>query len=376
MKVLLLAENWPPRVGGIENYLTNIATHLKEAVDVVAPSARASFEKARVMRQRFFWPLIKPAWLPLFIWLYRKAKKEKYDVVLCGKALFEGLVGYYLKKRLGIPYIVFTYAMEIEVWASEHGEWEKLAKVLEAADRVVYINEVTKQSLLDLEVEESQLVKICPGVGEVFFKKVDEGRLRRVLRQHNVERPYIIAVGRLVERKGFDVLIEAFSELDQTKFGEVDLAIVGEGKEREELEKLASHLFVEESVKFLGEVKDEDLPALYQGAQLLALTPRQIEGDMEGFGIVYLEAAASGLPAVATDTGGVKEAVKAGHTGLVVPPEDPAAVRAVLERLLSDDKLRQRLGRQARARAKEEFAWAKRIRLVKEMIDKVVTRPL
>lgn len=372
MKALLLAENWPPRVGGIENYLTNIVIHLKGEVDVIAPPARAFSFPARVIRKRFFWPVVRPAWLPLFIWLYRRARKEKYDVVLCGKALFEGLVGYYLKKRLGIPYVIFTYAMEVEEWSQEASERKKLVKVLTNADRVVHINEVTKRTLLELGVREEQLVKIWPGVDERFWRKVNEKDLGRVLQIYNVKRPYILTVARLIARKGIDVLIEAFSRLDQTKFGDVNLVIVGEGEEEKELKKLAGHLFVEENVKFLGLVPDEHLPALYQGARLFALTPRRLEEDMEGFGIVYLEAAAAGKPAVATDTGGVKEAVKAGYTGLVVPPEEPAAVRAVLERLLSDDKLRQRLGRQARARAKEEFAWPKRIAQAQEMLTKLV----
>lgn len=364
MKALLLAENWPPRVGGIENYLTNIERYLPPgSVETVTPD-----------KKRFFWPLIKPAWLPLFFFLYCRAKKEKYDVVLCGKALFEGLAGYYLKKRLGIPYIVFTYAMEVEEWSSEPRELKKLIRVLTNADRVVYINDITKESLLKLGVEKKRLVKIWPGVDERFLHKVDEGDLTRVLGMHNVKRPYVLTVARLIARKGIDVLIEAFSGLDQTRFGDVDLVIVGEGEEEEELKKLAGHLFVEESVKFLGPVPDEDLPALYQGAQLFALTPRRFEDDMEGFGIVYLEAAAAGKPAVATDTGGVKEAVREGHTGLVVPPEEPAAVRAVLERLLSDDKLCKRLGQQAQERAKEEFVWPKRIAEVEEMISSVVKK--
>ena len=295
-------------------------------------------------------------------------------MVLCGKALFEGLAGYYLKRRLGIPYVVFTYAMEVEEWSSYSSERKKLVKVLTNADRVVYINDITKKSLLKLGVAEKQLVKIWPGVDERFLSKIDEENLNRVLRTYNVKRPYVLTVARLIARKGIDVLIEAFSGLDQTKFGDVDLVIVGEGEEEEELKKLAGHLFVEESVKFLGPAPDEDLPALYQGAQLFALTPRRFKDDMEGFGIVYLEAAACGLPAVATDTGGGKEAVREGHTGLVVPPEEPAAVRLVLERLLSDDKLRQRLGRQAQVRAEEEFAWPKRIALVEEMINSVVKK--
>ncbi len=378
MKVLLLAENWPPRVGGIENYLTNIARHLEGVeVTVVAPKARGHNQatglkdRGGVFRKRFFWPLVRPAWLPLFVWLHWRAKKEKYDAVLCGKALFEGLAGYYLKKRLGIPYVVFTYAMEVEKWSRTPRERKKLIKVLKAADRVVYINEVTKQSLRRLGVKKGQLLKLWPGVAARFLREVTEEEVSSVLDKYGLSRPYLFTLARLEKRKGMDLLLEAFSRLDQARFGHVSLVVAGEGSEKEQLDSQAGYLFLGDSVKFLGAVPDEDLPALYAAAELFALTPREAQGELEGFGIVYLEAAACGTPALGTDTGGVPEAVRDGHTGLVVPPEDAVVSQKVLTRLLSDKKLREKLGQQARQRAWREFAWPARVKKLKQALEAV-----
>ncbi len=254
MKVLLLTENWSGR-GGIQNYLQSIATYLPaNGVEVIEPSQR-----------RFFWPIIRPKWLPLFIKLYEKVKRAKvssepYQVLFCGKALFEGLLGYYLKKYLGLPYVVFTYAMEIDTWLAARGTRRKLARVIKGADRVVYINDRTKQQLLALGAMEQQVVKIWPGIGEEWFRP--EGVRNSKGKVPDTLTPYILAVGRLVPRKGFDVLIEAFAALDQVKHGDVQLVIVGDGPERAALEKFAERHWVNPRVHFLGAVSDEELRSL------------------------------------------------------------------------------------------------------------------
>lgn len=373
MKILLLAENWPPRVGGIENYLTHMAQGLpKESVQVIAPISPqplSSLEERGVQRKRFFWPINRPAWLPLFISIYRQAKRAKYDAVLCGKALFEGLVGYYLKKHLGIPYVVCTYAMEIETWAKHGGQKRKLMRVLKNADRVVYINEVTKQSLLNLGVTEKQLVKIWPGVDDAYFAKPTEEQSAQVLKKYAVKKPYILCVSRLIKRKGIDVLIEAFAALDQIKHTSVQLVIVGDGPERQALQELVERNMMNKSISFLGQVPDADLPALYASAEFFALTPRPLDGDFEGFGIVYLEAAAAGLPVIAAKTGGASEAVVHKETGLVVQPDSVPAVKEALEYLLTKSDEPKRLGDQGRKRAWDQFRWSKRSLLVKGLFD-------
>jgi phosphatidylinositol alpha-1,6-mannosyltransferase len=375
MRVLMLAENWPPRVGGIENYLSAIAEHLpKGSVTVVAPTSSYKQEAIpyTLIRSRFFWPLIKPAWLPLFIKLWRQLKKEPVDIVLCGKGLFEGLIGYYLKRHLGIPYIVFTYAMEIETWA-DGGQRRRLIRVLTHADRVAYINDTTKNTLKDLGVTDQQLVKIWPGAHDRFFEDIAEEQVTNVLAHYQVQQPYILSVARLIPRKGLDTLIEGFSQLDQLRFGTYQLVIVGNGPEAAALRELAERSMISPRVKVLTEVSDDDLPALYRGADVFALTPRVLPGDFEGFGIVYLEAAAQGIPAIATHTGGAGEAVVHKETGLVIQPDAPSAVQEALKHLLDNEGLRRELGAKAKQRAYDQFRWRKRILLVKGTIDAVVS---
>ena len=404
MKVLLIAENWPPRVGGIENYLTGIVAHLPaSSTTVIAPElfsspaapreARHSGDKGRLggvvknstppsplikgvitIRKRFFWPWLKPAWLPLYLSIKKLVGKNRPDVVFCGKALFEGLVGLWLKQKFGIPYVIFTYAMEIEVWAKT--ERAKLEKVLKHADRVVYVNEVTKKSLVDLGVTEKQLVKIWPGTNDDWLKPVLNGQ--EVLSKYGITGPYVFTLTRLIKRKGVDVALEAFASIyryiDAPGYMDVCFVVAGSGPELENLQTRARELGLDGRVKFLGHVPDEDLPALYSNAKVFALTPRRDAEDIEGFGIVYLEAAACGVPAIGTLVGGIPEAVIDNQTGILVQPDNPKAIAEALTLLLKDENKRKALGEAAKKRAYDEFRWSKRILLVKGMIDAILTR--
>ncbi len=377
MKALLLTEYWPPQIGGIQNYLTQMAGHLSPgSIDVVAPLPGKNRTEVvygagigKVYRARWLWPVIKPAWYPLWRQLLSITRDTHYDLTLCGKGLVDGLLGYYLKQKRGIPYVVFTYAMEINTWCATRRNKKKLIKVLTNADRVVYINDITKGQLLALGVQEKQLVKIWPGIDDRYFNPTPAVDIEEV---YGLSEPYILCVARLVARKGIDTLIEAFSEIEQTRFGNVHLAIVGEGPEREELERLADQVFVKNSVHFLGAVPDMHLPTLYSNARVFALTPRSVDGDIEGFGMVYIEAAASGVPAIGTQTGGVPEAVVHNQTGLLVQPDSPAEVANALSLLLANPSLRQTLGTQGQRRAFNQFRWPKRALLVKGMIDAIV----
>jgi len=372
-RIVVLSEHHLADPGGIENYVRNLATALSHAghdVTIVTPR-RLTDGKLAVIRKRFFWPLIKPAWLPLFVFLWKKAKRGEIDVLVCGKGLFEGLVGYYLHTYLQLPYIVCTYAMEIEVWAGRAHTRRKLVRVLREARAVLYINETTKQELLRLGAGDDRLIKLLPGVCEDFLRSPTQAEVDRVLDRYGVRSPYVVSVGRLIARKGFDDLILAFSQLDQTKFAEVTLVIVGRGPLRVRLRDLVEREWIGKSILFLEDVPDTDLPALYKGAEFFALTPKRIGRDVEGFGIVYLEAAAQGKPALATQTGGVPGAVVPGATGLLMKEQNIRDIRTGLERLLTDSVLRSRLGRQARERVLTEFRWKHRVTPLLKLLDSI-----
>ena len=163
------------------------------------------------------------------------------------------------------------------------------------------------------------------------------------------DRPLVLGLSRLVPRKGFDVVIDACATLEG-----VQLAIGGAGRDRKRLERHARG-----GVQFLGRVPDADLAALYASADVFAMCCRERWGGLEaeGFGIVFLEAAACGVPAVAGRSGGSHEAVADGETGFVVAPKDLAAVRTAIDRLVADPDRRAQMGAAARRRAETQFSY-------------------
>ena len=375
MRIWLIAENWAPKVGGIERYLFGIASHLDEhEVTVFAPfdsSRDARFAQGKplqasrfqVIRKRFSWKPLRPAWLPLYFFLSRKAQHERPDFIICGKALLEGRIARLLKKHLNIPYIVCTYGMEISTWKSRERIRKQLVSVLQDAKAVLYINEQTKQELRELGVEESKMKALYPGIDAASH--IAPANPEETLARMGVRSPYVLTVARLVPRKGVDDLIRAFAMITSRSL----LVIAGDGPERVHLEKLAKKLGVD--AKFLGAISDEDLLALYSRAELFALTPKELPGDYEGFGIVYLEAALFGLPVIGTKTGGVAGAVQDGMTGILAKPNNPKSIAEALQKLLADNALSTAYGQAGKERVLQEFTWEKTIKRLTTIVTSI-----
>lgn len=371
MRIWLLTENWPPRVGGIERYLTGIAGHLDgHEVTVIAPFdspansgiAQGKPLEVRVLRKRFFWPMW-PKWLPLYFALKKMATTEKPDVIICGKALVEGRIAKMLKKSLGIPYIICTYGMEIATWEQLPRTRKQLQRVLHHAGAVIYINKQTKQELLALGVPEHNLHELYPGIDSEKLSHMNASE--DVLKKFNIVKPFILSVSRLVKRKGTSDLLEAFAKLEEEN---LQLVIVGDGPERNSLEKQAKMLGID--AVFLGTVSDDDLHALYSRATLFALTPKALPGDYEGFGIVYLEAGFFGLPVIGTKTGGVGEAIQDGITGITAEAGNIASIQDALHKLLTVPTLATQYGKQGNQRVMDEFLWEQTIAKLTNILER------
>ncbi len=366
MRIWLIAENWPPRVGGIERYLTGIASHLpKGSITVFAPTETANNiqDEPYVVRKRFSWKPLWPAWFPLFLSLKKLAKETKPDVIICGKALVEGRIANLLKKSLGIPYIVCTYGMEIATWSNAERVRRQLETVLQNADAVLYINEQTKQELLELGVPENNLVALYPGLDTQKLSVMSD--INTVLKKYNITKPYVLSVARLVKRKGIDDLIEAFTKLapDNTQ-----LVLAGDGPERTSLEKNAG-----DNILFLGKVSDEDLHALYANASVFALTPKELPGDYEGFGIVYIEAAFFGIPTLGTRTGGVTGAIEDTVTGLLAEPGNVSSIQEALHKLLREPTIAKQYGQAGKERVQKEFTWDTIILKLNQVLERITS---
>jgi phosphatidylinositol alpha-1,6-mannosyltransferase len=237
------------------------------------------------------------------------------------------------------------------------GGRQALRRIGAGCDVVTYLGEYFRRRLASTVGRSAELVQLTPGVDvDTFRPDVDGSEVRR--RYGLADRPVIVCVSRLVPRKGQDTLLHALP-LVQHRIRDVMLLLVGAGRYREELSGLADSLGFADSVVFTGGIPHDELPAHYAAGDVFAMPcrTRRAGMDVEGLGIVFLEASASGLPVVVGNSGGAPDAVLDGRTGYVVDGRSVGAVADRLIQLLTDDALRARLGGAGRAWVEREWRW-------------------
>jgi phosphatidylinositol alpha-1,6-mannosyltransferase len=242
-------------------------------------------------------------------------------------------------------------------WAMLPGARQALRRIGDGCDVVTYLGNYFRSRLANVVGDRAELVHLPPGVdSDTFGPDVDGSAVRA--RYGLTGRPVVVCVSRLVPRKGQDTLIHALP-LVRRAVRNVALLLVGAGRYRDELETLARSLGVADAVIFAGGVPHDELPGHYAAGDVFAMPCRTRRGgmDVEGLGIVFLEASASCLPVVVGDSGGAPDAVRHGETGYVVSGRDASAVADRLIELLRDDELRARMGTAGRAWVEREWRW-------------------
>ncbi len=352
---MLVTNDFPPKTGGIQSYLWELWRRLPPAsFSVMTLDHPRAFEFDRGHRldvERLAGPMLLPT-----PGLVRKIRAHARDrgasLVLLDPVFPLGLVG----PSLGVPYGIVAHGAELTVPGRLPVTMRSIARVLAGAELVVTSGQWAADQVARVSGHRAtNVVSIPPGVDNGRFRPLDAVEKRAARRQLGLpeEGRLIVSVSRLVPRKGIDVVIEAADALHRQR-RDLAVAIGGEGRLRKRLERLASGSSV--PVEMLGPVHEELLPRLYGAADVFAIPCRRRWGglEQEGYGIVFLEAAAAGVAAVAGDSGGASEAVQDGVTGAVVErPGSPVHVAAALAALLDDEQLRSEMGRRARARAVE-----------------------
>jgi phosphatidylinositol alpha-1,6-mannosyltransferase len=232
-----------------------------------------------------------------------------------------------------------------------------LRKIARAVDVVTYLGEYTRTRLARTIGGLTTLERLAPGVDtDAYSPAVDGGPVRA--RYGLSDRPVIVCVSRLVPRKGQDTLIRVLSEV-QRKVPDTALLLVGDGPYRSTLEALARSEGVASDVVFTGSVSWAELPAYYAAGNVFAMPCRTRRHglDVEGLGIVYLEASAAGLPVIGGDSGGAPDAVREGETGYVVPGRELRTLADRLVAVLAEPALARRLGDAGRAWVEAEWRW-------------------
>ncbi|MFI7437494.1 glycosyltransferase [Micromonospora haikouensis] len=359
-RTLLITNDFPPRPGGIQSFVHNLAVRQPTGSVVVYASSWRGAEKFdadqpfEVVRERT--KVLLPT--PLIARrAARLARRHDCDTVWFGAAAPLGLLAAGLRRRAGVRRVVaLTHGHEVG-WAALPGARTALRRIGRGADVITYLGEYTRVRLERALHGLTELHRLAPGVDvDTYHPSVDGEPVRA--RLGLADRPVVVCVSRLVPRKGQDMLIRALPEI-RRRVPDAALLVVGGGPYRGDLEKLARQTGVERDVVFTGSVPAAELPAHYAAGDVYAMPCRTRNRglDVEGLGIVYLEASATGLPVVAGDSGGAPDAVREGETGYVVPGRDVALLADRVATLLADRDLARQLGAAGRAWVEREWRW-------------------
>ncbi|XTZ18349.1 glycosyltransferase family 4 protein [Micromonospora echinospora] len=359
-RTLLITNDFPPRPGGIQSFVHNLALHQPAGSVVVYASTWRDAEKFdadqpfEVVRER------TRVLLPTPLVARRAAalaRRYDCDKVWFGAAAPLGLLAPGLRRRAGIRRVLaLTHGHEVG-WAALPVARTALRRIGRGADVVTYLGDYTRVRLDRVLHGLTDLRRLAPGVDvDAYHPDVDGEAVRT--RLGLTDRPVVVCVSRLVPRKGQDTLIRALPEI-RRRVPDAALLVVGGGPYRGTLEKLARQTGVERDVVFTGTVPAAELPAHYAAGDVYAMPCRTRNRglDVEGLGIVYLEASATGLPVVAGDSGGAPDAVREGETGYVVRGRDTAQLADRVATLLADRDLARQFGAAGRAWVEREWRW-------------------
>jgi phosphatidyl-myo-inositol dimannoside synthase len=354
-RTLIVTNDFPPRRGGIQSFVHALASGLpRGTVTVYAPA----WDGASEFDAQQPFPVIRhPTSLMLPVPAVSRravaiASEHGCDAVLFGAAAPLGLIAPALRKAGVTRVVALTHGHEAG-WAALPGARALLRRIGDEVDVVTYLGEYFRARLARALSPEAQrrMVRLVPGVDMSFFHPGAGGETvrRRLGLDH---RPVVACVSRMVPRKGQDTLIAAWPQI-KAQVDDAVLLLVGDGPYMRELNRLARRLDVGGDVVFTGAVPWPELPGYYDAADVFAMPCRTRRAglDVEGLGMVYLEASATGLPVIGGDSGGAPDAILAGETGYVVR-DTPGVVARVAELLRDPAK--------ARIMGEKGLAWVER----------------
>jgi len=374
-RVLLLSGEFPPFAGGIANAAVNLARALvKEgcSVSVIAPAYGGNdneFDKGANYRI-YRLPLMRLRYvrmLPMTPAILAIALKERPEFVLAMRATREGVIALIVKRLLGIPYLVFAHGLEFARFSPNSFSWRICRQIYEQAEAILAISEPTQTILAERGFDRGKVHIVRLGVSDQIFEAVPP--LTNWNGQSFDGKRVILSVSRLVERKGVDKVIEALPFVLE-RCPNALYVVVGDGPYRERLMELAREKGVADKVLFAGRVPD--IRPFYRACDVFVLPTREgRKGDIEGLGLVYLEAAACGKPVVASLVGGVADAVVPNETALIVDPLDPKDIANAIVKVLTDKELARKLGETGRERVLREFTYDRVAKRVLQIIGQV-----
>jgi phosphatidylinositol alpha-1,6-mannosyltransferase len=364
-KILLVTNDFGPRTGGIETFVIGLLERITGHEVTVFTSQQGETSEydqqwldkfgVRVIRDRS--KILLPSWR-----VTRAVKKvvasHNIEIVVFGAAAPLALMSSALRKSGVKKIIALTHGHEVW-WAKIFPFNLAIKRIGKGVDHLTYLGEFTRQAISKALTDKSakEMVKIAPGIDTAHFIPQPDGMQKR--KELGLQdKKIIISVGRLVHRKGQDKLIEAMPEVLR-KIPNAHLLIVGEGPYKNHLEKLVNKLSLKENITFAGRIMYDRLPSYLSAADLFAMPSRSrfFGLEVEGLGIVYLEASACGIPVLAGNSGGAPDAVLEGVTGFCVDGTNVAEIASAVIEICSDAERASHMGAAGRNWIVDQWRW-------------------
>lgn len=376
--ILLLTQLYPPTKGGTPTWFSQVYSRLESnEVHVLTDEVdgAAAFDRQqnnsiyRLTANRYSW--LRPESLIIYVMYVVKGLmviwRNPIAVVHAGRVLPEGLSGLVIARLTGRRLIVYAHGEEITTWTQRVKYWA-MKKTYQLADKVIVNSCFTENELIKLGVKQDNIVHIEPGVNIEHFKP--GLRCEYLKEQLNIppEAKIILSVGRYTRRKGFDHLIESVRRMLDEGL-DAHYVCIGKGEDRLYLQRLAQQQGVEDRVHLLSNIETEDLPLWYNVCDVFAMPNREINGDTEGFGIVFLEAAACGKPVIAGKAGGAESAVVHEKNGIQVDGDSLDEIVSALSKILRNPSLAAAMGNYGHQWVNQYYSWERVVAQTKALVD-------
>ncbi|MCP1092517.1 glycosyltransferase family 4 protein [Bacillaceae bacterium OS4b] len=356
---LFMSLDFPPESGGIQNYVYGIVSNLNPDNSFVLTSDHLGFEKYNTYDESQNFKVFRTKMsgnnsiinkisimLNLVYQLIFLKFKLKYTEIHFGTVFPIGLVGPLAKKLLNVRYVVYIHGFDVLSLQKSNFSYKLLLYILKNANKIICNSSYTKKVIIDMGLNEERIAIISPGIDIEIEDKSFEVTKRSIIEKFSLQdKRVLLTVSRLVERKGHDKVLASMVNIVK-EIPDIYYVICGDGPDKSRLINLVKEYKLEESVIFTGSLPKDELEALYQTAEVFIMPSREIKnkGDVEGYGIVFLEANYYKLPVIAGNSGGIPDAVLDGKTGYLVDPLDEDEISEKIKKLLFNKELSAKMG--------------------------------
>lgn len=374
-KSLLITSYFPPLTGGISKSLYNFSKKFNPSEIVILTDKKfIGRENFKIETKSFFWS-VWPNWVPLIFKTFASILTNNIRIIQVGQVIPIGYVAFLMKKFINITYIVYIYGQDLIITRDLARKNKMLIKVLNNSNGIIANSQFTKKLAIKMGVKNAiSIAYPCP---QKDIKDYSEEELKNFLNKNNItNKKIILTVGNLVKRKGHDIVLKSLKRLVKKRKDFVYL-IVGNGPNNNNLKELVNKYKLTQFVKFFEDVNDNELGLFYASCDLFIMPSRIIKNssgqpiDVEGFGMVFLEANLYGKPVIGGDNGGQSDAIINNKTGFLVDSLNDLDIFTKIDILFNNPKKSSELGQAGRNRVINEFTWEKQTRVIIDLLKKL-----